>query len=400
MKADQHHGACRRVTNPTKCFPQVGKPRGSGLPVLAASLLVGWAGLPAWGATAAPQERAPAPRGGVVAVWLGDRSIDREAILKLPVVKVGQVVVQWAEVEPAERKYDFAALDRQLADYAGRGLPVTLQLNGNLKPHYLFDEVPYVKEGGREVAAFRQAQNREGTLMYWHPAHERAYGNCLAALRDHLVASADRASIIGLRMNFNPFGTEGINIFPAAKAAEDAPRDRWLRPPGLDPALPYAGFSLPQGLDYVRRIMRQHIELFRGVVPMFIRCTVDSAVLAEFADYLGDGTFGLFETGSSFAPFATKTEEEEEEWFLRYCKPGRTVGYAESICDSWGTRGVKESLLFSPPQACYWRVLCDLHKGVSFLAFYGKDLNVALTGTYQASARSPNGTAARINYSD
>ena len=33
-------------------------------------------------------------------------------------------------------------------------------------------------------------------------------------------------------MNFNPFGTEGINIYPRQKAAEYAPRDRWLQPPG------------------------------------------------------------------------------------------------------------------------------------------------------------------------
>jgi hypothetical protein len=348
---------------------------------------------------AAPARLSPPLQGGVIAVWLGDPLMDRDAILKLPAVKGGQVMVQWGEVESEKGKYDFSALDSQLAEYAARKLPVTLQLNGNRKPRYLFNEVPYVKEGGREVPAFRQVQNREGTLMYWHPVHEKAYVACLTALRDHLLSSPYKSTVIGLRMNFNPFGTEGINIYPQQKAVEYAAKERWIKPPGLDASISYNGFDLKEGLNYVRRIMRKHIELFSGVVPMFIRCTVNSEVLAEFSDYFENGTFGIFETGSSFVPFSTKTEDEEE-WILRYCKPGKTIAYAESIADSWGTRSVKDTLRCSPPQACYWRVLCDLHKGVSYLAFYGKDLNVALTGSYRASARAADGSRTQIDYSD
>lgn len=123
------------------------------------------------GVSGAPQISTDSPtplRGGVIAVWLGGRTIDRDAILDLPVVQGGQAVVQWAQVEPEKGRYDFSALDAQLADYARRKLPVTIQLNGNRKPAYLFNEVPYVREGGREVRAFVQVQNREGTLMYRH----------------------------------------------------------------------------------------------------------------------------------------------------------------------------------------------------------------------------------------
>lgn len=348
------------------------------------------------GAPAADGKAGPLQRGGVVAVWLSER-LDSEAILKMPVVKGGQVMVQWGEVEVAKDKYDFRAFDAKIAEYAKRKQPVTIQLNGNRKPSYLFNEVPYVKETGREVPAFKQVQNREGTLMYWHPTHEKAYLNVLTAFRDHLAHSPYKQFIIGLRMNFNPFGTEGINIYPREKAAEFALREKWIRPPGLDASIAYKGFDLQEGLNYVRRIMRKHIELFDGVVPLFIRCTVNSEVLAEFAPYLEKGTFGIFETGSGFAPFATKTEDEEE-WILRYCKPGKTRGYAESIADCWGMRtGGRDQLLVSPPQANYWRVLCDLHKGVAYLAFYGNDLNVALTGNYQSGGR---GGASEVHYSD
>jgi hypothetical protein len=351
-------------------------------------------------AQAGADTKSPVPlEGGVIAVWLQSPAIDREAILKLPMVKGGQVVVQWAQVEPEKGKYDFSALEEQLAAYAKRKLPVTVQLNGNQKPHYLFNEVPYVKETGRDVPAFQQVKNPEGTLMFWHPAHERAYINCLVAFRDYLAKSPYKTSIVGLRMNFNPFGTEGINIFPQQKAAEYASKERWIQPPGLDRSLPYDGFQKAEALNYVRRIIRKHIELFSGVAPMFIRCTVDSEVLREFSEYLDNGTFGIFETGASLAPSTVKCEEEEQ-WIYRYCRNGRARGYAESISDSWGVRGYRDDLIFAPPQAFYWRVLCDLHKGVSYIACYGNDLNVAVTGTYGAGSRTSAGQDGPLQYSD
>ena len=346
----------------------------------------------------------PAPTrplaGGVVAIWVTGPSIDREAILKMPVVKGGQVVVQWAEIEREKGKYDFAVLDRQLEDFGKRGTPVTVQLNGNRKPKYLFNEVPYVKETGRDVPAFRQVQNQEGTLMYWHPSHEKAYVNCLVALRDHLAKSPHKKAIIGLRMNFNPFGTEGINIFPDKKAEEYADKKRWIVPAGLDKSLPYDGYSKKEGLAYVRRIMGKHIELFSGVVPMFVRCTADRDVLAEFAKHIENGSLGVFETGASSSPFGTITQDVETS-MVKYCKTGTTVGYAESYSDAWGYHApTKDNLILPPPQEFYWRVLCDLHKGVSYIACYGKDINVALTGTYKASSRTFDGKAVEINYSD
>jgi hypothetical protein len=337
--------------------------------------------------------------GGVIAIWLQGAAIDREAILKLPVIKGGQVMVQWAEIEPEKGKYNFAALESQLAEYAQRKLPVTIQLNGNRKPRYLFSEVPYVKERAPAVPAFVQVQDREGTLMFWHPTHERAYVNCLVALRNYLLKSPYKSSIFGLRMNFNPFGTEGISIYPLAKAAEYAPKERWIQPFGLDRSIAYNGYNKPDALDYVRRIMRKHIELFNGVVPMFIRCTVDNEVLTEFSPYLENGTFGIFETGSCLAPFASKSEAQEE-WIYRYCKSGKTIAYAESFANAWGQHTIKDDLRFAPPQAFYWRVLCDLHKGVSYIACYGSDLNMALSGTYQATARTVDGKSVPISYSD
>jgi hypothetical protein len=276
---------------------------------------------------------------------------------------------------------------------------VTIQVNGNRKPRYLFEEVPYVKETGRDVLAFRQVDNREGTLMYWHPAHEKAYVNCLAALREYLLKSPLKSSVLGLRMNYNAFGTEYVSLVPPQKAEEYARKEIWLQPPGLDRTLPYNGYSQADAFNYVRRVIRKHLELFRGVVPMFLRCTTDSDVLREFAPELENGTFSLFETVSCYAPLGAKTEENEE-WLYKYCKSGKTVGYAESFSDAWGIHTFKDEFLFSPPQAFYWRVLCDLHKGVSYIACYGRELNLALTGNLRTSMRTPDGKNSQLQYSD
>ena len=351
----------------------------------------------AFGADSAP----PRPlAGGVVAIWTTGPNIDREAILKMPVVKGGQVVCQWADIERGKGKYDFSVLDTQLADFAKRGLPATIQLNGNQKPQYLFQEVPYVKETSRDLPAFRQVQNKDGTLMYWHPAHERAYVNCLVAFKNYIAASPHKKSIIGLRMNFNPFGTEGVQIFPDSKALEYADKKRWIVPDGLDKSLPYQGYNKKDSLAYVQRIMGKHIELFGGVLPMFVRCTADRDVLATFAKHIEDGSCGVFETASSCAPFGTLTEDVEAS-MVKYCKPGATVGYAESFSDAWGFHApVMDKLVLPPPQEFYWRVLGDLHKGVSYVACYGKDLYVALTGTYKSTSRTPDGKAVEVSYSD
>jgi hypothetical protein len=62
----------------------------------------------------------------------------------------------------------------------------------------------------------------------------------------------------------------------------------------------------------VRLVIRRHLELFRGVVPLFLRCTTDSDVLRDFAPDLENGSFGLFETVSCYAPMGAKNEVNEE----------------------------------------------------------------------------------------
>ena len=75
-----------------------------------------------------------------------------------------------ARVELAEGKYNFTRIDEMLADLESRGLLTTIQINGNRKPDWVFEKVPYVDERlSHQVASLR------GTLMYWHETHRDAY---------------------------------------------------------------------------------------------------------------------------------------------------------------------------------------------------------------------------------
>ena len=339
-------------------------------------------GLLASGQTdAAPAGGSGRTDSGIVAVYL--KPNNKDAILALPQVKFGQVAVSWAEIEPAKGKYDFSPLAAQLADYAKRGMRVTVEISGYHKPHYLFNEVPYVKETGKEVASFVQVKNSEGTLMFWHPAYERAFVECLTAFRNFLAASPYKKSIFGLRMNFNPFGCETFTISPPEAAKKYADRNAWIRPPGLDQSIPYAGWSQQAGDDYMRRILHQHLELFAGVIPVFLPTFVPKNLYPEYQGYLETGTGVLFATDSLFAPIS---RHSENRWSLSltYCKTGKTLGYAEPMAGAWGVRNKKDDYILPPVQAFYWRLLCDLHKGVSYIACYGGDLAVAVTGEFHS----------------
>jgi beta-galactosidase GanA len=54
----------------------------------------------------------------------------------------GQIVVQWAEVEPEPGRYFFSIIAQQLSQLKKQGKTTSLQINGNEKPEWLFTQVP------------------------------------------------------------------------------------------------------------------------------------------------------------------------------------------------------------------------------------------------------------------
>jgi hypothetical protein len=302
---------------------------------------------------------------GLYAIWY----TNHPGILKLPYVSGGQIWVQWADVEVVEGQYDFSAIDGQLADFARSNLKTTLQVNGDRKPLWLFQKVPHNPDKlGVQVG------NPQGTLMYWHLTFIRAYTDLLAALARHLKMSPYLSSVLGVRQNFNAIGTEQINVAPANRALS-----KWSVPAGAS-----QGAEWTQSIadDYQRTILDAYVNDFNGWLYVFIRTTISDSLIAKYLPLIESGRLGWFQTGSEVEPRA-QTGETSIARFYDYCLTGKTLGYAEPMADAWGYHGsTQDARWASPPQWNYWRLLDDLNAGVSVVAVYGDDLNVALNGKY------------------
>jgi hypothetical protein len=290
-------------------------------------------------------------------------------VLNLPYITGGQIVLQWADIEPAEGQYDFSSLDSQLFDFTKTELKTTVQINGDRKPLWLFQKVPHDPDKlGVQVG------DSQGTLMYWHPAYIKAYTDLLKAFAQHLKNSPYLANIVGIRQNFDAIGTEQITV-----SAADQLLSHWIVPAGVA-----QGAIWTQAIadDYQKTVLEVFVNNFSGWVMVFIRNTIDNALIATYLPLIETGKLGWFQTGSEVEPRGNGGETAESRYY-NYCLTGMTVGYAESMADAWGYHGgTQDTHWASPPQWNYWRLLNDLNAGVSMIAVYGDDLNVALTGKY------------------
>lgn len=311
--------------------------------------------------------RAPDPERGLYAVWA------RDDVFKLPYIHGGQIVLQWAELEPAEGQYDFAPLAAELKACRERKMRATLQVNGNRKPQWLYRKVPRHPE-----RLSIQVADRQGTLMYWHPAFERAYLNFLAAYADFLKASPDRDVVLGLRLNFNGMGTEHLDVPPRYRAPE-----QWITPPGAEPG---PAFREEFKAEYTAKVVDAFVERFSPFTRVFVRNNIGDEIEAKYRGLFESGKLGWFQTGSEMEPRGMGVERGYVN-FLEYCRPGKALGYAEPWADAWGYHGGKRDPRWcSPPQWNYWRLLSDLNMGISFIAIYGEDLEVALSGRHKREA--------------
>lgn len=311
------------------------------------------------------------PGAGLFVIWYNSEK-DASLFFRQPYLKGGQVVLQWADVEPAPGRYDFSSLDRELAAIRKLGWRATVQINGNRKPAWLFETVPSVP-----AKLSPQVRNSEGTLMYWHPNHRGAYVAMIEALGRRLRDSPDRAAILGLRMNFNAFGTEHLTV-----PKEYASVERWRIPPGVA-AEP---FSAAARFEYERAVVGAHLRAFEGTVRIFVRNNIPREIEEACRGRFDAGALSWFHTSSEAEPRSGGTERQYQR-FHEDCRSGRTTCYAEPWASAWGDHGgVRDDRWCSPPQWFYWRALFDLHNGVSHIALYASDLRVAVDGTYRGEA--------------
>lgn len=311
------------------------------------------------------------PDRGLYAIWFRDA----QRVFDLPFIRGGQIFLQWADLEPAESRYDFTRLDEKLAEYHRMGRRATVQVNGNRKPAYLYSKVAVNPERWS-----RQSGDEQGTLQYWDPLYVSAYRNFVLAYGRHLRESPLRDACLGVRLNFNAIGTEHGNV-----PREQRAPSRWK--PAPDGRICTVPWTWDVFHEYQRTIVETFVEAFRPDVRVFVRNNIfRSGVLGpEMMHRFQTGDLALFHTSSEFQPRSTGVQAQYEA-FLRHARGGLTVAYAEPWADSVGRHGgITDPRTCSPAQWNYWRLLVDLHCGVSFIAIYGADLARADDPEYHAA---------------
>lgn len=324
----------------------------------------------------APVEKEPHPARGVYAIWYQN---GREHLLDLPFIKGGQVFAQWQTLEPEEGKYDFSSLEAQLKMLSEKKMKCTIQINGNDKPDWMFEKIPYWPKPMNQVLDAR------GTIMYWHPAFINAYMNFLKAYSQFLKDSPYKDAVLGVRMNYNAIGTEYIS--PREGGDE---LDKWIVPEGASRE-EMRVWTPAVGLEYQNLVFTAFIDNFLPDIYLFARAHMEYETREPYLDYFRKGRIGWFHTGSH-------PVEPANEWWVRvyksfadYVKTGLTLGYAEPVADAWGYHGEKDNrspMPVGPAQTNYWRLLVDLSYGIDFIACYGGDLDIAFNGKHRVEGQT------------
>jgi len=317
---------------------------------------------------------------GLYALWYQKRP-NPEQYLQQPYIIGGQMVYQWKDLEPEKGKYDFSKMAQELDKYSKMNIYTTIQINGNTKPDWLFNEVPY------HTKKFSvQVRDKKGSVMYWHPTHKKAYINLLKAFAEFVRNNKNGKYLVGIRQNFNGVGTEHLHI-------PEADRDlkQWIVPGGTDASLPLQAWSDEIGEQYEIFVLDNYIQLFADAVRVFVRNNISTALEAKYKSKFESGKLSWFHTSSELEPHAPDVSINAANVELQYkrfyddCRSGKTLGYAEPWASAWGHHGGEvDDRWCSPPQWFYWTQLNNLNCGVSYIGIYSMDMQVAIDGTYKA----------------
>ncbi|MCC2687083.1 MAG: hypothetical protein K0R75_3982 [Paenibacillaceae bacterium] len=226
---------------------------------------------------------------GIYALWYDNNNSD---VFNLPYVKGGQISVQWGDLQTGPDTYNWAPLDAGLAEAAKDHRIVSVQANGNNKPAYLFDNVPYTSNWG-EV----QVRDKRGVLMYWHPIFEKAYLEFIAHFADHLNHSPYRSTILGVRQNFNAVGTEKL---PVPK--DKQPLSAWTIPAGDKEA---SAWTKKAQLDYQKKVLDAFVNGFvkgqQNPIPVFVRNNLEEQLVEPYKEDFSTGVLSWFHTSSELS---------------------------------------------------------------------------------------------------
>lgn len=264
--------------------------------------------------------------------------------------------LQWADVEPEQGVYDFSGLDKALKEIQEKGRYAIIKLNANDKPDWLFDIVPYHPE------VFNTVEDTKGTLMYWHPNFIEAYINLLEAYGKYLETSAYLPIISGIRLNFNSIGTEQTYVAPEFQSL-----GQWIIPAGVDSST-VEEYTSQTPSTYKDLIVDAHIELILPSVFVYVRTNSDDFIVEKNRSLFESGQMGFFHTGASMEENQVFNNTHRYARFMEFCLSGKTRGFTEmcgfhEYTDSYNNP-------FPKVQWNYWRLLSDMHCGVSMSGFH------------------------------
>jgi len=309
---------------------------------------------------------------GLYALWY-QNTANPEQYLQQPYINGGQMVYQWKDLEPEKGKYDFSRMAKELDKYSKMKIYTTIQINGNLKPDWLFNEVPY-----HNKKFSIQVRDEKGSLMYWHPTHKQAYVNLLKAFADFVRTNKNSKYFLGIRQNFNGLGTEHIPV-----PEENQDLNQWIIPANADKSVKLQPWTKEIGESYETFVLDNYIKLFSNTVKVFVRNNISIELEKKYKKEFSSGKLCWFHTSSEVEPHASGVEIQYRR-FIEYCRTGKTVGYAEPWASAWGFHGsLTDHRWCSPPQWFYWTELNNLNCGVSYIGIYSMDMQVAIDGTYR-----------------
>ena len=308
--------------------------------------------------------------------------VDPQKFEDRPLFSGGIVRLQWEDIEPADGVFDFTLLDQKLSKAASADVAVTVQINGNRHPDYLFEKVPY-----SPVAIHKQVLDNQGTLMYWHPQYIQAHRRMLNRFANHIRTSPYRKYVLGVRQNFNAIGTEMYIVSSAYINLS-----QWIVPPGV---IPEEAWTKRIGQIYRQKVLSWYEQFFDPDIHVFARSpllsqwaifsgdrsasyySTDQQLAASYQNKINTGLWSLVRTSSEMEPRSI-WGELEDSWFIEYCRSGKTTCFTEPWRSSQSPdiESQQNPLPASASQWNYWRILHDLHVGSTYLGMNVDDWNL------------------------
>jgi hypothetical protein len=287
-----------------------------------------------------PVDQPPAqdglPAAGIYQVW------SKDSTAALPYVRGGQIVLNWAQLQPARGRFDWSVLDAELEYFASIGKPATVQVNSTpKKPAWIWS---VVQRCG--------AQKGQEAPRYWDPQYMQLQTELVTGLAGHLKQSPYRKYVALVRAAPNAIGTELTDN------------------PGC------AGWSKDIRNRYYFDVMNLYRTRMLPEIKVALRTQVwtQAPKLRPPADWLGADGAWMMGTASDIDPAPVR--DAFDAFMFQHARNGDSGAYQEPHY----TTGKKHLVSWN-----YWRLLMELHKGVRCIAVYGQEIANGSNPEYRAA---------------